>query len=65
MILNGHPTIAASAQERVSPQARQLKKLTAFPQPGSKFSKTQLTRLSWRLTQRSLLRPKARAVCRR
>lgn len=35
MIQNGHPAIAASVQGYVSSQARQLKKLTTFLQPGS------------------------------
>ena len=39
MIQNGHPAIAASIQEYVSSQARQLKKLTTFLQPGSTYSK--------------------------
>lgn len=43
MIQNGHPTIAASVQKYVSPQARQRKKLTVFLQPGFKFSKKDST----------------------
>ena len=46
MIQNGHPTVAASVQKYVSPQARQLKKLTVFLQPGFKFSKKDSTDLA-------------------